>query len=133
MAKKKAAKKKASKKKATKKKATKKKGATSRAASSKPLTKTQVFGAIAEANDLTRKQVAGVFDSLAELIQKNISRRGPGVFTIPGLLKIKSESKPAQKSRLVRNPATGEMVMSKPKPARRVVKVRALKSLKDMA
>ncbi|MEC7598825.1 MAG: HU family DNA-binding protein, partial [Planctomycetota bacterium] len=33
----------------------------------------------------------------------------------------------------VRNPATGEMVWAAPKPARRVVKVRPLKALKDMA
>ena len=125
------AKKKATKKKASKKK--KKKAATTRAASDKPLTKTQVFGAIAEANDLTRKQVAAVFDSLSDLIKKNLARRGPGVFTIPGLLRIRSTTKPAQKARLVRNPRTGETMMSKPKPARRVVKVRALKNLREMA
>ena len=50
----------------------------------KPLTKSEIFAKIAEENELTRKQVSGVFDSLATLIGANLSKRGPGVFTVPG-------------------------------------------------
>ena len=64
---------------------------------------------VAEATDLTKKQVAAVFDALAAEIKKNLGSRGAGMFTIPGLLKIEKKrvpARPAQKN--VRNPFTGE-------------------------
>ena len=97
----------------------------------KPPTKSQVFSTIAEDTELSRKQVAAVFDSLHGLIKKNLAR-GSGQFTLPGLCKMVVRKRPAQKPRLVRNPATGEMVMSKAKPASKTVRVRALKNLKEM-
>jgi len=102
------------------------------AAKKKPPTKTEIFNNIAEATDLNKKQVAAVFDELVTQIQKSVGPRGAGAFTIPGLCKIVVQHKPATKKRQVRNPATGEMVWSGPKPARKVVKVRPLKGLKDM-
>lgn len=101
-------------------------------AAKKPLTKTQIFANVAEATGLTKKDVAAVFDAFTAEIEKSLSKRGPRAFTLPGLCKIVVQHKPAQKAREVRNPRTGEMMMSKPKPARDVVKVRALKALKDM-
>ncbi len=50
-----------------------------------------------------------------------------------GLMKIKLVRKPAQPARKGINPFTKEEVMFKAKPARNVIKVLALKSLKDMA
>ncbi len=49
-----------------------------------------------------------------------------------GLMKIKVVRKPATKARKGTNPFTGEEMMFKAKPARNVVKVLALKGLKDM-
>jgi nucleoid DNA-binding protein len=43
------------------------------------------------------------------------------------------QSKRATKARPGRNPFTGEEIMIAAKPARRVVRVRPLKALKDMA
>jgi nucleoid DNA-binding protein len=94
-------------------------------------TKTELFANIAEATQLNKKQVAAVMDALVAEVAKAV--KGPGVFTLPGLLKVVVVNKPATKKKQVRNPATGEMVWSGPKPARKVIKVRALKSLKDMA
>ncbi|MDP7015159.1 MAG: HU family DNA-binding protein [Pirellulaceae bacterium] len=102
------------------------------AAAKKPLTKTQIFANVAEETGLSKKQVADVYDALVGQISASLSKKGPRVFTLPGLCKIVVQHKPKQGPRPVRNPATGEMVMSKPKPARDVVKVRALKGLKDM-
>jgi len=82
---------------------------------------------------LSRKQVSSVFDALSDLIKKNIGKKGPGMFVVPGLLKIMVIQKPAVKAHKGINPFTKEEVMFKAKPARRVVKVRPLKSLKDMA
>ena len=95
-------------------------------------TKTEVFGGLAEASDLTRKQVSYVFDELAGMIKKDLGKRGPGVFTVPGLMKIKVVRKAATKSRKGINPFTGEPTIFKAKPARNVVKVLALKGLKSM-
>ena len=47
----------------------------------KPPTKTEVLTSIAEATDLSKKEVASVFESLADQIKKNIGGRGPGTFT----------------------------------------------------
>ena len=55
-----------------------------------------------------------------------------GIFTLPGLLKIKVINKPATKARKGINPFTGEPAVFKAKPARRVVKVLPLKALKEM-
>jgi nucleoid DNA-binding protein len=98
----------------------------------KARTKSEIFGEIAENADLSKKQVACVFDGLAGLIKKDIGKRGPGVFTVPGLMKIKVVRKPATKARKGINPFTKEEMMFKAKPARNVVKVLALKNLKTM-
>jgi len=98
----------------------------------KPLTKTEVLNALAETTDLSRKQVSGVLDELASLIGKNLGKRGPGVFNIPGLMKIKVVRKPATKARKGINPFTKEETVFKAKPARNVVKIVPLKALKDM-
>jgi hypothetical protein len=74
-----------------------------------------------------------MFDELAGLIKKNIKKGGPGIFTVPGLMKIKVNTRPATAARKGINPFTGEPTTFKAKPARRVVKVTALKGLKEMA
>ncbi len=98
----------------------------------KPRTKSQIYGDLAEAVDLKRKEVASVFEEFSALIKKDIGKRGPGVFTVPGLMKIKVVRKPATKSRKGINPFTGEETVFKAKPARNVVKVLPLKALKEM-
>ncbi len=101
-------------------------------ASKKNMTKSEILTALAETNGFTKKEIAGLFDELASLIGKNLGRRGPGVFTIPGLSKIKVVRKPATKARKGINPFTGEETIFKAKPARNVVKITPLKALKDM-
>ena len=97
-------------------------------------TKSEVYGNIAEATELSKKQVAGVFDALAAEIGKALSgEEAAGQFTIPGLCKIVVQNKPAVPERPGVNPFTGEETIFKAKPARNVVKVRPLKGLKDMA
>jgi nucleoid DNA-binding protein len=95
-------------------------------------TKTQIIQAIAEDTGLTRKEVTAVFGSLGELIQRHMQRRGSGELTIPETgVKIRRVRKPARKARMGRNPATGEAIKIAAKPASTVVKVSALKALKD--
>ena len=102
-------------------------------AAPKPPTKTEVYSRIAEATDLTKKDVAAVFNALNDEIQGALSGRGPKTFTIHGLCKIVVQHKPATKEREGINPFTGEPTIFKAKPARNVVKIRPLKKLKDMA
>jgi nucleoid DNA-binding protein len=99
----------------------------------KPATKSEVLNAIAQATELSRKQVASVFEALSEQIAQSVGKKGPGVFAVPGLMKITVIQKPATKARKGINPFTKEEVMFKAKPARKVIKVRPLKALKDMA
>ena len=96
-------------------------------------TKSQIMNEIAESTELKRKDVVNVFETLSSIIEGHVKSRGAGQFTLPGLLKITVNKKPATKARKGVNPFTGEPTVFKAKPARRVVKVRALKKLKEMA
>lgn len=98
----------------------------------KPVSKSAMYQSLADATGLTRKQIASVFDELTNLIKRDVGKKGPGVFALPGLLKIKRVTKPATKARQGRNPATGEPMMIKAKPARTVVRAQPLKNLKEM-
>ena len=98
----------------------------------KPLTKTEIRTQISEITGLTKKEVASVFDALTEVVGKSLGKRGPKVFSFPGLVKFKVVHKKAKKARKGVNPFTGEEMMFKAKPACNVVKARPLKALKDM-
>ena len=101
--------------------------------SNTPPTKSEIYAKIVDDTGLSRKDVAAVFESLNGQIKKNLGGRGaPGMFTVPGLLKLRVVKKPARPARKGTNPFTGEEMMFKAKPASKVVKVSALKGLKDM-
>ncbi|MBN2292242.1 MAG: HU family DNA-binding protein [Pirellulales bacterium] len=103
-------------------------------AAKKPLTKTEIITNVATATGLTKKEVASVLDALAGEIKKSLGPRGPGSFAIPGLLKIEKKkvaARPAKKG--VPNPfKPGELMDVAARPAFCKVKVRPLKTLKDM-
>jgi len=101
-------------------------------AAAKPMTKTEVLNTLAERTGLPKKQVGELFDELGTLIGKNLSKKGPGVFNVPGLMKIMVQRKKATPARPGKNPFTGEDTIFAAKPARNVVKVRPLKGLKEM-
>jgi nucleoid DNA-binding protein len=99
----------------------------------KPLSKSQVMANIAEIAGVNKKEVAKVLAAMSEEIKKNLGSKGPGVFVIPGLVKIEKKkvpARPAQKG--VLNRLTGKIEDRPAKPASVKVKVRALKALKDM-
>jgi len=99
----------------------------------KAATKSEILTNIATATELSRKQVASVFDALTQQIKAAVGKKGPGVFAVPGLMKITVIQKPATKARMGINPFTKAEQMFKAKPARKVIKIRALKALKDFA
>ncbi|MFA5863155.1 MAG: HU family DNA-binding protein [Phycisphaerae bacterium] len=99
----------------------------------KLLNKSEILASISETTELSRKQVASVLDALYGLIKTNVGKKGPGMFVVPGLMKIIVVQKPATKAHKGINPFTKQEQMFKAKPARKVIKVRPLKALKDMA
>lgn len=113
---------------AKKKAPAKKKAAAKKVA--RPTTKTETIAFLAEKVGIIKKDVHGLFDGLAAIIKRDLKKHG--VFTVPGLMKIKVVKKPATKARKGINPFTGEPATFKAKPARKVVKVQPLKGLKDL-
>ncbi len=97
------------------------------------MTKSQIVASLAESTGLTKKQVSSVMDEYDTLVHRSIKKRSVGEFTVPGMLKITTVSKPARKARKGINPFTGEETMFKAKPASIAVKVRPLKKLKEFA
>jgi nucleoid DNA-binding protein len=99
------------------------------------MSKSQLVAAISDATELTKRDVKAVLESLEVQVGKSLSRKGPGVFTLPGLVKIERRKVPARKARRnVPNPfKPGEMMDVPAKPASTKIKVRALKNLKGMA
>jgi len=118
----------AAKKKVKKKAASKKKAA----AVKKPPTKSEIMTRIADETELSKKDVAAVFESLSGIIESNLKPRGPGIFNMPGLFKIKVIKKKARPARKGTNPFTGEPTVFKAKPASKGVKILPLKALKEM-
>jgi nucleoid DNA-binding protein len=95
-------------------------------------TKTQIIAGISEQTGLTKKNVTDVFATLGDMIEAHMKKRGSGEFSIPETgVKIRRVKKPARKARMGRNPATGEPMKIAAKPAQTVVKITALKALKD--
>ncbi|MCG6967299.1 MAG: HU family DNA-binding protein [Chromatiaceae bacterium] len=124
---------------AVKKKAAKK-AAAKKAATAAPAvkaiagkqTKTQIITALAETTGLAKKDVVSVLTALGAMVEGHMKKRGSGEFTIPDTgVKIRRVKKPARKARMGRNPATGEPMKIAAKPASTVVRVTALKALKD--
>ena len=95
-----------------------------------PPSKSDVVAQICGDAELSRKQVNAVFESLNGIIKKSL--RSHGVFTLPGLLKMKVVKKPATKAREGINPFTKEKMMFKAKPASKKVRLLPLKSLKAL-
>ena len=101
---------------------------------SKAYSKSVLLSELAEATELSKKDVARVMDELGTIIHRHLKKRGAGTFTLPGLLKIKTVKKPATKARKnVPNPfKKGEFMDVAAKPATTKVKVLPLKKLKEM-
>ena len=91
-------------------------------------TKSEILAQICKDTKLSRKDVSKVFESLNGVIKKSL--RGAGLFTMPGLLKMKVVKKPATPAREGINPFTKQPTVFKAKPASKKVRVLPLKGLK---
>ena len=90
---------------------------------SKPMTKTQLLAAVAEAMGSDKKTASAALDAVAAVVAREVA--AGGAVTLPGLGKVVCRARP---ERQVRNPATGEMVT---KAADKQVNFSIAKALKD--
>ncbi|MCA9168103.1 MAG: HU family DNA-binding protein [Planctomycetales bacterium] len=97
----------------------------------KPMTRTEMIASLASSTGLTKQQVNDVFEEMLKLMADQLKDGGPGVVNLLGLMKVKVTRKPAQPERRGPDPFTGEERLFKAKPAQNVVKISALKKLKD--
>ena len=104
----------------------------SKSSAAKPATKGEIYAELATKTGLSKKQVSTVFEAMAELIGKHLGKKGPGMFVIPGMMKLRVVRKEATKAKQGINPFTKEPMTIKAKPARNVVKAIPLKALKEM-
>ncbi len=95
------------------------------------MSKPELIQKIAELhpNNMTRKVVKGVIESLAEVGYKELKKTG--AFFVPGFAKFVVIKKPATKARKGINPSTQEPTIFKAKPARKVIRARPVKAAKD--
>ena len=94
------------------------------------LTKSQLIGRINEEHsELSKRDIKGVLETLANVGYKELKKGG--VFLVPGLAKFVVIKKPATKARKGINPFTKEPTVFKAKPARKVLKARPVKAVKD--
>jgi nucleoid DNA-binding protein len=97
----------------------------------KVMTKSELIQSLLGTNPehFTRKDVKGLLEALTEIGYKELKKNG--VFVLPGFAKLLVVKKPATKARKGVNPFTGEPTVFKAKPARKVVKARPVKAIKD--
>ena len=92
------------------------------------MTKSQLIQKIAELRELAKKDVRSMMEALAEVGYKELKKNG--VFVVPGFAKFVVVKKPATKARKGTNPFTGQEMIFKAKPARKIVRARPVKAAK---
>jgi nucleoid DNA-binding protein len=97
----------------------------------KRMSKSQFVSTLAEKSGLNKKQATSALDTINAMVAQQLGKRGPGEVLIPGLLKMNVVEKPATRKHEGINPFTKEPMTYKAKAARKVIKVRPLKALKD--
>lgn len=95
------------------------------------MSKSQFVASLAEQSGLDKKQAASALDTMNTMVAQQLGKHGPGEILIPGLLKLSIVEKPATPKHEGINPFTKEPMTFKAKAARKVIKVRPLKALKD--
>ncbi|HLH92118.1 MAG TPA: HU family DNA-binding protein [Xanthobacteraceae bacterium] len=94
------------------------------------LTKSQLVEKISEQHsEISKRDIKGIIETLGTVGHKELKKAG--VFVVPGFAKFVVVKKPATKAREGTNPFTGEKMMFKAKPARKIVRARPVKAIKD--
>lgn len=94
------------------------------------VTKSELISEIATKAGLSKTQIKDVFEILENIVADTV-KSGDSI-TIPNLCKIYVHKRPATKAREMKSPFNGQLITVSAKPARKVVKVKAVKNLKEM-
>jgi nucleoid DNA-binding protein len=99
----------------------------------KSMTKSEIYQAISDATELAKADVKKFFEAQEGLVTRQLGKKGPGVITLPGMVKLTAVKKPASKGGERRpNPfKPGEFIITKPKAASVKVRARALKAFSE--
>ena len=100
----------------------------------KSITKAEIYDSISKTlGDKPKSEVKAFFTALEGLVTKQLGKKGPGMITLPGLVKLTAVKKPASKGGEKKpNPfKPGEFIVTKPKAASVKVKARALKAFAE--
>jgi nucleoid DNA-binding protein len=97
----------------------------------KTLTKSEILNAVADAvgEDLSRKHVKAIVETLVEVGHKELKKNG--IFVLHGFAKFVVVKKPARPARKGINPFTKQEQTFAAKPASKAVKARPVKAIKD--
>ena len=95
------------------------------------MSKSSLIQAIADEHptELHRQDVKAVLELMAKIGHKELKKAG--AFVVPGFAKFVVIKKAATKARIGINPFTKEPTVFKAKPARKIIKVRPVKAIKD--
>lgn len=110
---------------------------TSPALSNKPISqkqsKSQIYAELAEIAKVSKHDAKNIIAAIKNIIERHVKPKGSGEIVLPDLgIKVRRIQKKATKARMGRNPFTGEEIQIPAKPARKSVKVSALKTLKAL-
>jgi DNA-binding protein HU-beta len=97
----------------------------------KLMSKSELIQKIVEqySNDVARKDVKGIIETLAAIGYKELNKSG--AFLVPGFAKFVVIKKPATKERSGINPFTKEPTIFKARSARKIIRARPVKAVKD--
>merc|ERR1719336_1651810 len=96
-------------------------------ATTKAMTKGALADALATGTEVKKSQCTKLLDSLAKIATAEVKKAG--LFTVPGLCRIKTRTKPATKAG--KREIFGKMQIVKAKPARTIVKAFPVSALKN--
>lgn len=113
------------------------KSKTSPLLSNKPISqkqsKSQIYAELAEIAQVSKHDAKNIISAIRNIIERHVKPKGSGEIVLPDLgIKVRRIQKKASKARMGRNPFTGEEIQIPAKPARKSVKVSALKTLKAL-
>ena len=93
--------------------------------------KTQFVAAFVQQSGLTSKQARSAIRTINAIIAQQLGKQGPGQVLIPGLLKLMVVEKPSSPQHDGVNPFTQERTIYPAKAARKVLRARPLKALRE--
>ena len=98
----------------------------------KAMTKSALYSQLAEDTELKKADIVNVMEAFEKLVKNQLGPKGPGVFTLPGIARFKIRKVAAVKGGIEKkNPLTGQMYVTKDRPAHNKLGIRPVKVLSE--